>query len=100
MNPTYAATQFYRHLLAIPGWQQLSVNDAAQAVQRSGFPNAYGPHESAAREIIAAVTGSTCVPGPNATLAALGTGDCNQVQAPNPAARTAITYACQQRGVP
>jgi cell wall-associated NlpC family hydrolase len=100
MNPTYAATQFYQHLLAIPDWQQLSVNDDAQAVQRSGFPNAYGPHEPAAREIVAAVTGSTCVPGPNTTLAALGTGDCNHVQALNPAALTAITYACHQRGVP
>jgi hypothetical protein len=60
MNPTYAATQFYRHLFAVPGWQQLSVNDAAQTVQRSGFPFAYGPHEQAAREIVAAVSGATC----------------------------------------
>lgn len=59
-NSTYAATQFYRHLLAVPGWQQMSVNDAAQAVQRSGFPFAYGPHEQAARGIIAAVSAATC----------------------------------------
>jgi hypothetical protein len=47
MNPTYAATQFYRNLLAVPDWQQMTVNDAAQAVQRSGFPNAYAQHEQA-----------------------------------------------------
>lgn len=55
MNPTDAATQFYRHLIAVSGWQQMSVNDAAQAVQHSGFPDAYAQHEQAAREIIAAV---------------------------------------------
>lgn len=54
-TPSHAATQFYRHLLAIPGWQHLSVNDAAQAVQRSGFPDAYAPHERSAREIVTAV---------------------------------------------
>lgn len=64
MNPTYAATQFYRHLLAMPGWQQMSMNDAAQAVQRSGFPHAYAPHEQAARAIVAAVSGATCTPSP------------------------------------
>jgi hypothetical protein len=69
MNPSYAATQFYRHLLAIPGWQQFSVNDDAQSVQRSGFPNAYGPHEQAAREIVAAMSGISCVPDPSATVA-------------------------------
>lgn len=60
MNPVYAATQFYRHLLAVSGWQQMSVNDAAQTVQRSGFPLAYGRHEQAAREIVAAVSYATC----------------------------------------
>jgi hypothetical protein len=60
MDPTYAATQFYQHLLAVPGWQQMSVNDAAQTVQRSAFPNAYAPHEQAARTIVAAVSGATC----------------------------------------
>jgi hypothetical protein len=63
MTPTYAATQFYQHLLAVPGWQQMSVNDAAQAVQRSGFPDAYTQHEQAAREIVATVSGATCAPG-------------------------------------
>lgn len=60
LNPTYSATQFYRHLLAVPGWPQMSVNDAAQAVERSGLPNAYGQHEPAARQVVAAVQGFTC----------------------------------------
>jgi len=32
--------------------------------------------------------------------AAVGTGDCNAIQAPNPAAFAAINYACGQRGLP
>ncbi|MFD2415014.1 hypothetical protein [Amycolatopsis pigmentata] len=58
MNPAYAATKFYQRLLTIDGWQQASINDAAQAVQRSGFPAAYARHEQAARAVVAAAVGS------------------------------------------
>lgn len=91
MNPTYSATQFYRHLLALRGWQQMSVNDAAQAVERSGFPHSYTPHEQAARDVLGAVHSSTCT---------TGSGDCNHIQTPNPTILVAITYACRQRGLP
>jgi len=94
MSPAYAATQFYRHLLAVPGWQQMSVNDAAQAVERSAFPDAYAQHEKAAREIVAAVAGAAC------TDASAGTGDCARTQAPNAAALAAINYACRRQGLP
>jgi cell wall-associated NlpC family hydrolase len=102
MNISYAATQFYRHLLAVPGWQNMSVNAAAQAVQRSGRPDAYTPHEQAARGIVADVsgsTGSTCISG-SAPGVALGSGDCDNIQARTVAAATAINYACGQRGLP
>ena len=59
-SPDYAATQFYQHLLGVEGWQQMPLTDAAQAVQRSGFPAAYARHEQAAGEVVAAVQGSTC----------------------------------------
>lgn len=59
-NPTYAATRFYQGLLAVPGWQVMSVNNAAQAVQRSGYPDAYAQHEPAARAVVAAVNGARC----------------------------------------
>jgi len=94
MNPTYAATQFYQHLLAVPGWQQMSVNDAAQAVERSGFPNAYAQHEQTARQIVAAVTEATCTEDPPDAQA------CDHILAPNPIAWAAINYACGQRGLP
>lgn len=54
-DPVYAATRFYEGLLAVPGWQQMSVTDAAQAVQQSGFPGAYAEHEAAARAIVTAL---------------------------------------------
>jgi hypothetical protein len=52
MNPAYSATTFYRHLLATPAWQTMSINDAAQAVQQSGTPGAYAAHENSARALM------------------------------------------------
>ena len=99
MDPTYAATQFYRHLLAVPGWQQMSVNDDAQAVERSGFPQAYGPHEQAARQIVGAVAGTECTTGSGSPTTS-GSSSCQTIQTPNPIALAAITYACSQIGLP
>ncbi|MFC9431490.1 C40 family peptidase [Streptomyces sp. NPDC056987] len=56
MNPVYASTQFYRHLLAVPGWQKMAVTDAAQAVQNSGFPEAYAKHEARAVSVVAGMS--------------------------------------------
>ncbi|WP_338595430.1 M23 family metallopeptidase [Saccharopolyspora sp. SCSIO 74807] len=75
-NPTYSTTQFYRHLLAVPGWEQMSVNDAAQLVQRSGFPNAYGRHELAARQLAGAVHGAACTGSPTGGWAVPAQGAC------------------------
>jgi cell wall-associated NlpC family hydrolase len=97
MNAAYAATQFYQHLLKVPGWQTMSVTDAAQAVQRSGFPDAYAQHELTARSIVGAVTGAGCT---TTTTITVGTGDCNAIAAPNPVTVAAINYACGQRGTP
>ncbi|WP_216211136.1 C40 family peptidase [Amycolatopsis aidingensis] len=105
-DPGYAATQFYNHLLKVPNWEHMSVTAAAQAVQRSAFPSAYAKHEPAARAIVAAVGSgnSHAVPGDHgqfvSTCITTGTGDCANIQAPTPAAMTAINYACGQRGLP
>ena len=47
-DPVYASEQFYRHLLKVSGWQQMTVTQAAQAVQKSGFPDAYAQWEDLA----------------------------------------------------
>jgi cell wall-associated NlpC family hydrolase len=96
MNPTHAATQFYQHPKAVPGWQQMSLNDAAQTVQRSGSPDAYGQHERTAEATVAAVAAVSGV----SCATTVGTGDCANIAAPNPAAMTAINTACRQRGLP
>jgi LysM repeat protein len=59
-TPRYAAELFYggpsnpnkgrtRGLLDIPGWQSMTLTQAAQAVQISGSPNAYAKWEASAR---------------------------------------------------
>ncbi|GAB3138322.1 hypothetical protein GCM10027290_05710 [Micromonospora sonneratiae] len=55
MRPAYAAQKFYEALLQVPGWQQLSLSAAAQAVQISAFPDAYAKHEARATTIVAAL---------------------------------------------
>lgn len=55
LDPRYAATAFYQRLLQEPGWETMPLTEAAQAVQRSAFPNAYAQHEPAAQRIVDAV---------------------------------------------
>src|SRR3954452_14369496 len=40
-DPVYAATEFYEKLEQLPNWETLPITEAAQAVQRSGAPEAY-----------------------------------------------------------
>src|SRR4051795_5819950 len=54
-DPVYAAGKFYDHLVTVPDWPSLSVNDASQVVQRSGFPLAYGKWSDMAVELAAAL---------------------------------------------
>ncbi|WP_024875937.1 M23 family metallopeptidase [Saccharomonospora piscinae] len=62
LDPAYAAAQFYRHLIALPNWRRMGLAAAAQAVQRSAFPDRYAKYEPAARQIVAALTGVSCAP--------------------------------------
>ncbi|MET7684379.1 C40 family peptidase [Streptomyces sp. NPDC005423] len=54
-DPTYASEQFYKHLLKVSGWQQMTVTQAAQAVQKSGLPNAYAQWENLATALQGAI---------------------------------------------
>jgi hypothetical protein len=56
-DPRYAARAFYTHLRQVPGWRTLPVTVAAQTVQRSAFPDAYGQWEDASRQLARALTG-------------------------------------------
>ncbi|QIQ62924.1 tape measure protein [Streptomyces phage Moab] len=54
LNPSYAARKFFEHLLAMKGRSKLSLTQQAQAVQRSGFPEAYAHWEAMARQVVGA----------------------------------------------
>ena len=58
-DPVYASTVFYQHLMAISGWQQLAVTEAAQQVQHSAAPQAYAQWEDESRAMASALTGET-----------------------------------------
>lgn len=71
-DPVYAATEFYQKLEKLPNWETLPITEAAQAVQRSGVPDAYAQWEPQSRAMAAAFNGQfpaalTCR---NLTLAA------------------------------
>ncbi|MEV7427256.1 MULTISPECIES: hypothetical protein [unclassified Streptomyces] len=56
-DPVYSAGQFYDHLVKVPGYSRLPLTEAAQRVQRSGFPQAYAKHEPDAALLASALTG-------------------------------------------
>ncbi|SHF80672.1 hypothetical protein [Geodermatophilus nigrescens] len=54
-DPVYAAGQFYDRLVRVPGWDTMRLTEAAQLVQRSGFPELYQQHEPLAAALTAAL---------------------------------------------
>ena len=51
MRPAYQAEKFFAKLIKLD-WQNMSLTEAAQAVQISAYPNAYAKHESRATTIV------------------------------------------------
>ena len=54
-DPAYAAGQFYDRLVRVPGWDTMRLTDAAQIVQRSGFPEAYQRWDGFAQSLTVAL---------------------------------------------
>jgi len=59
MDREYAINKFYDALVKVPGYETMRITEAAQEVQRSGFPEAYADHEQDARALASALTGET-----------------------------------------
>jgi cell wall-associated NlpC family hydrolase len=74
LDPRYAATVFYDHLLAVPGWEAMSLTQAAQTVQRSAFPDAYARWQDQATAIVQQLAGGTPVTGSSAPASNPGHG--------------------------
>ncbi len=57
LDTEYASNAFYDALVRLDGYAEMPVTEAAQAVQRSGFPEAYAAHEADARVLASTLTG-------------------------------------------
>jgi cell wall-associated NlpC family hydrolase len=90
-DPVYSTRIFLERLMAIPGWQLLPVTVAAQAVQRSAFPDAYAKWEGLAAQLV----------GQLADVAALPARCAGRTAAlPPGAAGAAIAFALKEVGKP
>ncbi|MDX2393608.1 hypothetical protein NJL88_26825 [Streptomyces sp. DK15] len=68
-DPVYASTKFYEGLLEVSGWESMTVTQAAQAVQASGFPDAYAKWEPLATALQTAISSALPPAGANASRA-------------------------------
>ncbi|WP_307806365.1 hypothetical protein [Streptomyces sp. FH025] len=56
-DPVYATNKFLDGLVKVPGYTRIPLTDAAQAVQKSGYPQAYAKHETKATLLTSALSG-------------------------------------------
>lgn len=56
-DPVYATNKFLDGLVKVNGYTLLPLTDAAQAVQKSGYPQAYAKHETKATLLTSALAG-------------------------------------------
>jgi hypothetical protein len=85
LNPVLAARKFYDALLAVPRWALRPPGVAAQAVQRSAFPERYAPVEAAAAALVSRFWVGPDIPPPDTPAA-------------DRAVAAALTLACPDQG--
>lgn len=56
-DPVYASGAFYDALVKVQGWESMPLTEAAQAVQRSGHPDAYAKWEADAEALAVELDG-------------------------------------------
>ncbi|MFJ4800839.1 C40 family peptidase [Streptomyces murinus] len=66
-DPVYASEAFYKALLKLHGWQQMTLAQAAQAVQKSGYPDAYAQWETLATALQKAIAATFPASGHKST---------------------------------
>lgn len=102
LDPIFATTQFFDHLLGVPGWQSLSPAEAAQAVEGSAFPDRYQAWVQPATQLVAGLSGSGACTNADATsqvAVALPAGFSLPAGTPLPVI-AAIQFAVAQLGKP
>jgi len=88
-RPYYSINKFYDELQKVDGYQTMRITEAAQKVQRSGFPEAYEDHAADSRALASALTGYSparfsCVVDGNSDVAS------------QPAGRSGLTARAQR----
>ncbi|MFD8812175.1 C40 family peptidase [Streptomyces sp. NPDC059627] len=106
-DPVHAATKFYGGLLKISGWQSMTIAQATQAVQKSGFPDAYAKWEPLATALQKAIatslgqtgssgresgTGGEGAQGASSAAAGSGSGEDGAAFGPIPAGSVPESY--------
>ncbi|MFF7474533.1 NlpC/P60 family protein [Streptomyces sp. NPDC008092] len=66
-DPVHASTKFYEGLLKVKGWQSMTITQAAQAVQKSGYRDAYAKWEPLATALQKAIAKSLGMVGSSST---------------------------------
>ncbi|MER6531714.1 C40 family peptidase [Streptomyces sp. NPDC001508] len=114
-DPVHASERFYEALTMVSGWQQMTLAQAAQVVQKSAHPAAYARWEPLATALQKAIAATFPSSGqsdevPSLTGCALDGSSFGPVpegavpagyeipEATDPRARAAITWALQQLG--
>ncbi|WP_431680290.1 hypothetical protein [Kitasatospora sp. KL5] len=101
-DPVYATNKFLDGLVKVQGYARMPLTDAAQQVQKSGYPQAYAKHESNATLVSSALTGRepaalNCVvhdlAEPAAAAAASGSASPSPSASPSGAAQRPVDVA-------
>ncbi len=87
-NVTYATNKFLDVLLGVTGWQTMPKGNAAQAVQRSGFPDRYAEQMHEAEAITKALLGG----GATVSTAVSVSLDCPDQDPIERAVQAALSY--------
>ncbi|MEV6976532.1 hypothetical protein [Kitasatospora sp. NPDC093806] len=96
MDPVYATNKFLDGLVKVPGYTRLPLTDAAQQVQKSGYPQAYAKHETKATLLASALTGREAA-ALNCVVHDFAAPDADEDGASPPAAAGATPAAAQDR---
>ncbi|WBC08909.1 C40 family peptidase [Micromonospora sp. WMMA1947] len=105
LDPQYAARKFYEHLVEVDGWQTMPLTQAAQAVQRSAFPDAYAKWQPEAEQLVAMISDGldiVCTSDGGDGLPPLDDAGLPEgfVLPTDPQLRTVVSFALAQRGKP
>lgn len=73
---SFAINEFYSRLTKLPGWEGMDAGAAAQAIERSAYPDRYATHLAQALQIMNALSGVTATVVSSTTAGLVcGTGD-------------------------